>query len=433
MAFRFLHTGDLHLDSPFVGLTTEAPASVVETLRESTIVAWRNIIDLALDEHADFLLVAGDAFEHANRTLRGQLVFRDGLARLADQGIPSYVVTGNHDPLDGWEPSVAWPGLAHRFDAHEVSSAAVTRDGEEIARIYGISYHQRDITENLAKRFERGADDAFAIGLLHANVGGAEGHANYAPCTMADLRASGMDYWALGHIHAHRVLSQRRPVTVYCGNPQGRDPGETEPRGCYLVDVDDAGRIKPRFHAVDVVRWQILDVPIEELTTEESLIEAVVEAVGAAQTDAGRSIVARVHLIGRGPMHTSLARTGLLEDVLGEAREGLSGTEPFAWIESLRDRTRPELNLEERRKADDFVGDLLRRLDATRLHLASGGTNPEIPGTLEPEDIDEILDELFAHNRARKYLRHARPDAAAISHALDEAESLLLDRLADEE
>jgi DNA repair exonuclease SbcCD nuclease subunit len=230
------------------------------------------------------------------------------------------------------------------------------------------------------------------------------------------------------------VLSKKRPVTVYCGNPQGRDPGETEPRGCYLVDVDDAGRIKPRFHAVDVVRWQVLDVPIDELGTEESLIGAVVEAVGTAQTETGRSIVARVRLTGRGPMHASLGRTGLLEDVQNEAREGLSSTEPFAWIESLRDQTRPEVDLEERRKADDFVGDLLRRLDATRAPLTGhDGGDAEMPGRLEPDDIDRILDELYAHNRARKYLRYERPDAAAVARALDEAESLLLDRLADEE
>ena len=197
MAFRFVHTGDLHLDSPFIGLSTEAPANVVETLRESTISAWRNIIELALEEEADFLLVAGDAFERANRTLRGQLVFRDGLERLSDAGIPSYVVTGNHDPLDGWEPSVAWPELAHRFPAHDVTSQPVLRGDDETARIHGISYHQRDIKTNLAKRFERAAETAFAIGLLHANVGGQEGHANYAPCTLTDLRESDMDYWAL--------------------------------------------------------------------------------------------------------------------------------------------------------------------------------------------------------------------------------------------
>lgn len=429
MAFRFVHTGDLHLDSPFIGLTTEAPANVVQTLRESTISAWNAIIDLALAEQADFLLVAGDAFEHANRTLRGQLVFRDGLMRLSDEGIPSFVVTGNHDPLDGWEPSVTWPPLAHRFPAHEVTAAPVLRDGEAIARVYGISYHQRDIKQNLSRSFARDSETPFAIGLLHANVGGAEGHANYAPCTMADLRASGMDYWALGHVHAQRILSDERPVTVYCGNPQGRDPGETEPRGCYLVDVDDAGRIHPIFRPLDVVRWQILDVPIDGLATEESLIDAVVTAVDDARTAAGRSVVARVRLVGRGALHASLMRAGMLGDVLAAARDGLGTAEPFAWVESLRDHTHPELDLAERRKADDFVGDLLRRLDAMRgqLSLADGADGVEVAA-----GVDNALDELFASSRARKYLKAARPDAAGIAVLLDEVETLLLDRLGDE-
>ncbi len=431
MAFRFIHTADLHLDSPFIGLTTDAPANVVHTLRESTISAWNAIIDLALAERADFLLVAGDAFEHANRTLRGQLVFRDGLKRLSDAGIPSFVVTGNHDPLDGWEPSVAWPALAHRFPAHQVTAVPVLRDGREIARVYGISYHQRDIKQNLARWFGREPEATFAIGLLHANVGGAEGHANYAPCTIADLRASGMDYWALGHVHAQRILSAERPVVVYCGNPQGRDPGETEPRGCYLVDVDDAGHIQPVFRPLDVVRWQILDLPIDGLATEESLVDAIVTSVDDARNSAGRSIVARVRLVGRGPLHASLTRAGMLGDVLVAAREGLGTAEPFAWVESLRDRTRPELDLLERRKADDFVGDLLRRLDAMRGQLvaveAGEADHAEVTASVE-----NALDELYANGRARRYLKAVRPGPAGIAVLLDEVETLLLDRLGDE-
>jgi DNA repair exonuclease SbcCD nuclease subunit len=267
MAFSFVHTGDLHLDSPFVGLTTAAPPTVAALLRESTIGAWRNVVDLALGEQVDFLLMAGDAFERADRTLRGQLEFRDGLARLAQAGIASFGVTGH--PLDGWEPSVTWPELAHRFGAHDVTVRPVLRHGTELARVYGVSCHQRDIGTNLVRHFRRDAEVPYAIGLLHANVGGLEGHANHAPCTLADLKASGMDYWALGHIHKHAVLSKKQPTAVYCGNPQGRDPGETDPRGCYLVRVDDAGRTHPAFHPVDVVRWQLLDVSIEDVETEE--------------------------------------------------------------------------------------------------------------------------------------------------------------------
>lgn len=443
MAFAFIHSGDLHLDSPFVGLTAEAPTNVAAHLRESTILAWRSIVDLGLQEQVDFLVLAGDAFERANRTLRGQLVFRDGLARLAEAGIASFVVTGNHDPLDGWEPSVTWPSLAHRFPAHEVTAQPVLREGTEIARVYGISYHQRDISTNLARHFKRDADAPYAIGLLHANVGGLEGAANYAPCTLSDLRASGMDYWALGHIHKHAVLSRKQPTAVYCGNPQGRDPQETDPRGCYLVRVDDAGRAHPDFRPVDVVRWQLLDVPIEELEAEEALVDAVTTAVDKARSAADRSIVARVTLTGRGPMHASLTRSGLREDVRTMAEERLGTAEPFGWIESLRNMTRPAVDVEARRQAEDFVADLLRRLDAARRQLRetgdgaepSPGTTTETPaveGVPTLADLGKAVDQLFGHQRAHRALQGTRPDAERLAALLDEAEAILVDRLGDE-
>ena len=74
--------------------------------------------------------------------------------------------------------------------------------------------------------------------------------------------------------------------------------------------------------------------------------------------------MARVTLTGRGPIHASLAKPGLREDVRTAAQERLGMAEPFGWIEGLRNRTRPAVDIEARRQADDFVGDLLRRLDA---------------------------------------------------------------------
>ncbi len=398
-------------------------------------------MQVALEEHVDFFLVAGDVFEQANHTLRGQIRFRDGLAELARAGIASFVVTGNHDPLSGWEPSVTWPELAHRFPARDITSMSVARDGEEIARVYGVSYHVRDVTANLAARFRRDQDVPFAIGLLHTNVGAEEGAGSYAPCTMADLRAADMDYWALGHIHRHRVLADARPTVVYCGNPQGRDPGETEPRGCYVVTVDDAGEVHPEFHPADVVRWQLLDVSIAGIADEEALIERVVQAADDARVAAERSIVARITLTGRGPLHTSLARPGLRADVRTLAQEQLGETEPFAWIESIRDESRSELDLVDRRRADDFLGDLLRRFaDSRAVLLGEQGQATRVPagaeasgGSLTAEELEQVLDDLYAHERARRYLREARPSRERLAELLDAAEAMVVDRLGGED
>ena len=272
---KFVHAADLHLDSPFRGIRSEAPDYVADALRRATFDAYENIIVLCLQERVDALLVAGDIYDGADRSLRAQLQFVDGLNRLDGAGIRSFVCHGNHDPLDGWEARLSLPPGCVRFGP-EVTGEPVFPDAPERATVYGVSYPQRVVTENLSLRFREipafagmtvgagmpggdggvsgagmtvgdGSVAGFNVGLLHANVGGNTGHDNYSPCTVADLADAGLDYWALGHVHTRQVLRQERPAVVYPGNPQGRHPLETGARGVYLVEVDDYGAVSLDF------------------------------------------------------------------------------------------------------------------------------------------------------------------------------------------
>ncbi|MDQ6683358.1 MAG: DNA repair exonuclease [Chloroflexota bacterium] len=427
--FRFLHTGDLHLDSPFQGVSAEAPASLLDVLRAATTDAWRNVVRLAIEERVDFAVVAGDVFEGRSPTLLGQTRFRDGLAELAAAGIPSVVVHGNHDPLDGrsWAPSLVFPDACRRFGARGVESQAIVRGGREIARVYGRSYDRPAVTENLVSGFHRDPDVPFAVGLLHANVGDRPGHGNYAPCSIEDLGAAGMDYWALGHIHRPGVISAD-PLAVYCGIPQGRDPGETGPRGCYLVDVAADGRPAARFVACDVVRWQHLAIGIDQLTDDEQLqrrsLAALAEATEAAD---GRALVARVHLIGRGGLHASLRRTGYTDDLRALLNEQLPAA-PLAWVESIRNETRPAVDLAARRGAPDFIGDFLGTADAAR--RAERSTDPDEHARWA-ELLRAAVAPLFDGSpRGRRFLHDARPSDSTLSgELLDAAQALALDTL----
>ena len=98
--FSFIHTADLHLDSPFSGLR-QIDGEVAALLKDATLQAFDKVVDLALSNKVDFLLVAGDVYDSSDRSLRGQLRFAAGLRRLADAGIRSFVCHGNHDPLAG--------------------------------------------------------------------------------------------------------------------------------------------------------------------------------------------------------------------------------------------------------------------------------------------------------------------------------------------
>ena len=427
--FRFLHTGDLHLDSPLQGLSSEAPPEILTVLRSVGTDAWHNIVRTAIEERVDFVVIAGDVFEVASPTLLGQTRFRDGLARLAVAGIRSFVVHGNHDPMDGraWAPSLRFPDAVHRFGTDAVGAVGVERAGREIARIYGRSYPRAAVTENYAAGFRADPAAPFSLGLLHTNVGDRPGHHNYAPCSVDDLRAAAMDYWALGHIHQPgQVLTD--PPAVYCGIPQGRDPGELGARGCYLVEVDAAGRATPRFVAADVVRWQPIEVDIAGLEDDEALGGACREAIGRAVDAAdGRSLVIRMTLAGRGPLHGHVVRTGYLEDLrllLNEER----GTRPFAWVESVRDATRAEVDVDARREAPDFVGDFLRTVASARRSART--TDPD-----EHERWTALLRAAVAplfteSTRGRRYLASTRPGDDALAGALlDDAESLALDLL----
>jgi len=427
--FRFLHTGDLHLDSPIEGLSAEAPPAILGALRDATTQAWRNIVRTAIDESVDFVVVAGDVFEIASPSLLGQTRFRDGLVDLAQAGIPSFVVHGNHDPLDGrgWAPSLAFPPEVHRFGTAAGESVPVLRDGRQIARIHGRSYPRSAVTDNYAAGFRADPDDPFSIGLLHTNVGDRPGHANYAPSTVADLRASGMHYWALGHVHQPGAVLDDPPA-IYCGIPQGRDPGELGARGCFLVEVDAARRVRPRFVPADVVRWQPLEVPIGD-HDDEGLSRACRAALAAAVDEAdGRSLVIRLALTGRGALHGTLARPGYLDDLRQLLNEEGGERAPFAWVESVRDVTRPDVDIDARRDAPDFVGDFLRTVAAAR--RSGRTTDPDEHDrwmTLLRAAVAPVFDE---SPRGRRHLAAARPtDDELIGDLLDEAEALGIDLL----
>ncbi|MCI0409979.1 MAG: DNA repair exonuclease, partial [Acidobacteria bacterium] len=356
--FSFVHAADLHIDSPFRGVTADSPA-VAEALYSSTFRAFDALIEMTLEREADFLLVAGDVYDGKDRSLRAQLRLRDGLVRLADRGIQSFIVHGNHDPLDSRVTTLEWPKEAHFFGKRLESVSVLGSDGKPMATVSGISFPKKEESRNLAAEFSRTETGLFQIGLLHCNVGGNTGHENYAPCTLDDLRSADMDYWALGHIHTRSVLSES-PWVVYPGNIQGRSMREQGARGCYHVRVDEHGGVKADFVPLDVVRWSEIRVSIEGPETMDALERALVEHLEEASAGAdGRSLVCRVSLVGRGALHGSLRRDESGEQLLERLRERFSGENPFLWVQRLAIESRPRVDLAERMGRQDLLSEVL--------------------------------------------------------------------------
>jgi len=417
--FTFVHCADLHLDSPFEGLHAVEP-EIARVLRRSTFQAFDNIIDLAVREKADFIVVAGDIYDSVHQSLYAQIRFRESLRRAAEAGLQCFIAHGNHDPLSGWDAKLALPEAVHRFGGQEVECFVARRGGEILAHLYGISYAHREIRENLVSRFPKKREGPFAIGVLHANVGGDPNHDNYAPCSLADLLGSPLNYWALGHIHQPRILSGEDPWVVYPGTPQGRSVKEPEARGCYVVRVWEGGRITPEFVATDVVRWYVESLDVGGLATLDALLDEMTRHKEDIRKKAdGRGAIWRLVLSGRGELHGRLCRLDLERDLILPLREEEAGRPDFVWLEAIQLMTRPPVDLSKRRQVQDFIGEVLRSVETIRR-----GPNPR-----------GLLEEVVARRPEYRFLAPhleglAQKEWLAL---LDEAESLLLDLLGEEE
>ena len=369
--FCFVHAADVHLDSPFSSMRLDSPEAA-EAFAGAARASLSAIARVCIEEGADFLVLSGDVFDSEQRSLRAKHELWTILGELAERGVHTYVAFGNHDSLSGWRSAFSWPDEVHFFGP-EVSTYPVVVNGCEAARVSGISYPQPSVADNLSLAFRKDPGDPFTVGVLHCNVGGDTRHANYAPCTLADLEASGIDYWALGHVHEPRILRAESPAIVYSGCAQGRNPRETGEHGCFVVRVvsgegGGAGgaSVEMKFVPTDVIRWHVLDVMIDGMSTIDQVIDAIRDGVARlAMSSNMRSCAFRVRLLGRGRVHRELAVDGP-EALLAAAREASPPGDRFDWIECVQDLTVPDVDRDALKAGGSLISDLLSLADETR-------------------------------------------------------------------
>lgn len=330
--FRFVHTADLHLDSPLTSLALR-DASLAERIDGATRTALRRTIDLCIEERVDALLVAGDLYDGSQKSMHTAAVLTAQLRRLDDAGIPVFLIRGNHDAESSVTRELMLPDNVHAFDGR----GGVRELADGAVAIHGVSFRDRHAPESLVPKLRPPRPDAINIGLLHTSLtGGGAGtrHAAYAPCTLGELVDHGYDYWALGHVHKREVHSTW-PAVVMPGNPQGRDIGEDGERSVSLVSIDaDGARIETR--EVASARFERVPVTLAPDTSWSALPDAVeralVAARGACRTE---SLITRVELTGASSLRWRLSRDA--DYLLGTLREIAAGLDGV-WVEKVSSR-----------------------------------------------------------------------------------------------
>lgn len=416
LPFRFIHAADLHLDSPFAGMSGLTDR-VRKHLQQSTFIALDRLVQLAITEKVDFVVISGDIYDSSNTSLRAQLRFMEALEVLDKEHISVYIIHGNHDPLDSPRLAVTMPPSVHIFGPEPESVRAIRRcDGQEVAVITGMSYPTSKVKENISLRYSRRANDSelFHIGLLHASVDGDQEHETYAPCTKKDLIGTEYHYWALGHIHSRRILHES-PYIVYPGNIQGRHIRESGPKGCYVVDVNETGAVDMRFTELDSVRWFDIEVSINHYQHPEDLRLDVEERLAgiAGSFESGLSMV-RIRLTGRGPVHRKLEDGFILDDIITELRRrednraGAAGFAGGVWVESFSLESGAEIQMDRLLQEDSFIGEMLR-LGVAQLEGETGRDSViqhALKPLMEQAEIRYLLSEVSSEEQ-KEWLRRA--------------------------
>jgi len=405
-SFRFIHTADIHLDSPLKGLTRHE-GTAAERIRAATRTAFEGLITEAIDQQVAFVVIAGDLYDGTWKDFHTGLYFSHQMGRLAQAGIRAFVVHGNHDAESQITRRLQLPDSVKVFSHRKAETFVL--DDLNVA-LHGQSFPEQAATENLVPGYPEPLPGHFNIGVLHTALGGMGEHANYAPCRLDELVAKGYQYWALGHVHEGQVLHEH-PHVVFPGNLQGRHIRETGPKGAQLVTVEEGRVLDLSPIRTDVVRWSRVSVTVEGCRGTGQVVDRVRQAIENALNEAeGRLLACRVELAGKTPLHSALL--GAADEILAEAQSAALGLgEDVAWIERVAIDTTPQIpagTIEH----EDGLGEL-------RNLLGEAKEDPELFQQLSA-DIGELIRRIPAELRASA-------EEAALRAAIDGDYGKLID------
>lgn len=393
-AYRFVHTADVHLDSPLCSLALRNQ-DLAELIGNATRQAFARTVDLCLEEQVDALLLAGDLYDGEQTSMKTARFLAEQLRRLGEAGIEAFIVRGNHDAMSKITRELTFPSTVTVFKGRAEAVEAKRRSPGGPVVVHGLSFAQPQARESLVGKYKPPVGGAVNIGLMHSSVGGSDDHDPYAPCTLADLNGAGYRYWALGHVHKRWV--QDGPCTVVMpGIPQGRDVNEGGVKSVSLVAIEDDGSVAFEERVVSVAQFERLPVRVEGIDDWGDLVAAITDTLRQAKNAvASEHLVARLRLTGSTPLAWRIRRD---LDLLKEEAEVWASLDGHSWIEKVEADCRPPVA--EAGQADDPLTELARLVDGEVLSSPAFKAEAmqimkELQGQLPPE-----LRRLFGNDQA---------------------------------
>ncbi len=357
MPIRLLAIGDMHLGRQ----PSRLPDALAKDAdRLSPRGAWARAVQMAIEQQVDVVALAGDLVDQEDDLFEAYQPLEDGINQLVQAGIEVVGITGNHDVA-------VLPKLSRHLSAFKLLGAngqwethTLEKHGERVT-IHGWSFPKAQVTESplTGHAFQRSA--GLNVGLLHCDRDQTD--SVYAPVSSTQLRSAGLDAWLLGHIHTPDQLSPEQP-SGYLGSLTGLHVGESGPRGPWLITIDQGSITEIKQCTLAPLVWWQVDLDLSELTNP---------------TDAFERFLSRIRDLNQ--MMTQYDHCpdalGLRVILTGESNHGQAVEARFkeqtdqnwatggighVFVESVRDATRPLVDLATLAEQSNHLGQLAKNL-----------------------------------------------------------------------
>jgi exonuclease SbcD len=262
---RLIHIADVHL-----GAVPDSNMPWSADRKKEIWESFVHVLDVCNEEKADLLLIAGDLFNRQPliRELR-EVNYYFGRLKTAQV----VMIAGNHDYIsarsnyEGFE----WIPQVHMLMKDTMDFV----DLPEIqTRVYGFSYHKKEITEPLYDAVQPACKDRINILLAHG------GDARHVPIDKKKLQESGFDYIALGHIHIPQIITNKMAFT---GSLEPQDKKEVGERGYIIGEIttDPGGKRQTsiRYIPSSFRQYVKVNLLVNQETTNAALADQARETI----------------------------------------------------------------------------------------------------------------------------------------------------------
>jgi len=271
MPVKILATGDIHIGKKSAGL----PAETEEIATKHT---WMRLVDLAIENQFDVLLLTGDIVDRDNRYFEAIGPLQTGFSKLKTAGIAVFIIAGNHD-FDVLKQVVNTSEYdnIHILGANgnwEIKSFSAN---EEEVRFVGWSFPERYMHTDPLEQLNIKDSELPTFGLLHAELDTPD--SRYAPVKTENLLSHPVDAWILGHIHKPSPIPKHQPFVLYPGSPHALSAKEQGKHGPLQITVESKNNIRIEQIPLSPVRYETLGIEISDARNEEILRKVVTDNI----------------------------------------------------------------------------------------------------------------------------------------------------------